>query len=196
MEDLFVSLIREWGYPILFIWSVAEGEIGLVMGGLLCHTGDMNVVLAILVAGLGGFVGDQLYFYLGRYNRKYTLEFFRDHRRKVALAHLLLRKYGWPIIFVQRYMYGLRTVLPMAIGTTKYDNKKFALINFISAIVWACVTIIPTYIYGDVILGILKYMKAHWYFALPLLFTILGSFYYYMHKHSQPKKRRVEIDAN
>jgi membrane protein DedA with SNARE-associated domain len=196
MEELFVSLIREWGYPILFIWSVAEGEIGLVMGGLLCHTGDMNVVLAIIVAGLGGFVGDQLYFYLGRYNRKYTLEFFREHRRKVALAHLLLRKYGWPIIFVQRYMYGLRTVLPMAIGTTKYDNKKFALINFISAIVWACVTIIPTYIYGDMILGILKYMKAHWYFALPLLFTILGSFYYYMHKHSQPKKRRPEIDVN
>lgn len=195
MEELLISWIKEYGYPILFIWSVAEGEIGLVMAGLLCHTGDMTVPLSIIVAGLGGFAGDQIYFYIGRYNRQYTLDFFRAHRRKVALAHLLLKKYGWPIIFIQRYMYGLRTILPMAIGTTKYDKKQFAIINLASAFVWAAITIILTWFFGETILNLLKYIKAHWYFAIPMLIVIFTLFYYYLHKYSQPKKRK-STDAN
>lgn len=189
MEDLLVQWIKEYGYPILFIWSMAEGELGLVMAGLLVHTGDMNLFLAIAVAALGGFAGDQVYFYIGRYNRRYTLDFFREHRRKVALAHLLLRKYGWPVIFVQRYLYGLRTIIPMAIGTTKYDNKKFAIINLLSAIVWAIITIVLAWYFGETILRGLHYLKAHWYFAMPFAFLILGTFYYYINKYSQPNKR-------
>jgi membrane protein DedA with SNARE-associated domain len=194
MEELLIQWLREYGYPILFVWSIAEGEIGLVMAGLLCHTGDMNIFISIGVAAFGGFIGDQIYFYLGRYNRQYTLDFFHTHRRKVALAHLLLRKYGWPVIFAQRYLYGLRTIIPMAIGTTKYDNKQFALINFLSAIVWASLTITLTYIFGDVILRILLIVKSDWYFALPFAFIMLGLFYFYVNKYSQPRKRRTNAD--
>lgn len=193
MEELLITWIKEYGYPILFIWSFAEGELGLVMAGLLAHTGDMSIPISIIVAALGGFVGDQVYFYIGRYNKKYTLEFFRVHRRKVALAHLLLRKYGWPIIFVQRYMYGLRTIIPMAIGTTKYDNKQFAIINILSAIVWASITIILTWFFGETILNILKFIKAHWYFAIPFVATIIGLFYFYINKHSQPRKLTKKV---
>ena len=192
MEDLLVSLLKEYGYPILFFWSVAEGELGLVMAGLLCHTGDMNIFLSIFVAALGGFAGDQIYFYIGRYNKEYTLDFFREHRRKVALAHLLLKRYGWPIIFIQRYMYGLRTILPMAIGTTKYDKKQFAIINLASAVVWASITILLTWFFGEKILELLRYFKAHWFFAIPVVIAIVGSFYYYINKYSQPKKRKVQ----
>ncbi|MBT4572828.1 MAG: DedA family protein, partial [Campylobacteraceae bacterium] len=114
VTDKFIYLMKEYGYVILFSWSILEGESGLVMAGLLCSTGDMNLYLAIFVAGLGGFVGDQIYFYIGRYNKSYVHSKFRGQRRKFALAHLLLKKYGWPIIFAQRYMYGMRTIIPIA----------------------------------------------------------------------------------
>ncbi|MCI4400159.1 MAG: DedA family protein [Campylobacteraceae bacterium] len=196
MEEALIRLITEYGYPILFVWSMMEGEIGLVMAGLLSHTGHMNLFLAIFVAGVGGFLGDQFWFYVGRYNKKYTLEYFRSQRRKVALAHLLLRKYGWPIIFIQRYLYGLRTIIPMAIGTTRYDKKKFAFINLISALIWAAITIVLTYFLGEPILNAIKYIKSHWYFAFVLLAVILGTFYYYLNKASKPKTRRVETNEN
>jgi membrane protein DedA with SNARE-associated domain len=189
MEEALIRLLTEYGYPILFVWSMMEGEIGLVMAGLLAHTGHMSVFIAILVAGVGGFVGDQIWFYIGRYNKKYTLNYFRTHRRKVALAHLLLKKHGWPIIFIQRYLYGLRSIIPMAIGTTRYDKRKFAFINFMSAIVWAAITILLTYFLGDVILESLRYMKAHWYFAAPFVIAMLGGFYYYVNKFSKPKPK-------
>ncbi|MDP3466188.1 MAG: DedA family protein [Sulfuricurvum sp.] len=175
MEHLFLEWLKEYGYVVLFVWSILEGELGLVMAGIMSHTGDMILPIALIVGALGGFVGDQIYFYIGRYNKKYIHDKLRSQRRKFAIAHLLLKKYGWPIIFVQRYMYGMRTVIPMAIGLTKYSARDFAFINFVSAIAWASVTIIPAYYFGDELLKILAWIKAHWYFALPFALTIMGS---------------------
>lgn len=182
MEALFVGWMKEYGYIILFIWSMLEGESGLIMAGLLSHTGDMNLFVAIFVAGLGGFAGDQVYFYIGRFNKKYVYKKLKGQRRKLALAHLLLKKYGWPIIFVQRYMYGLRTVIPISIGLTRYDAKTFALINLLSAWCWGALTIVPAWYFGQEILIVIQWAKQHWYFAIPLAGTVGGSIYYYFHK--------------
>ena len=185
MEAFFLELLKEYGYIILFLWSILEGEMGLIMGGIMSHTGDMNVGGAIFVAGLGGFTGDQIYFYIGRFNKGFIHRKLRKQRRKFAIAHLLLKKYGWPIIFVQRYMYGLRTVIPMSIGITKYSGRKFALINLLSAWVWAAVTIIPAYLLGNEILEVLAWGKAHWYFALPLAGIFLYGIYTYFTRLEQ-----------
>ncbi|MEJ2467933.1 MAG: DedA family protein, partial [Campylobacterales bacterium] len=64
MEEYFLELLQEYGYVILFVWSILEGEMGLLMAGIMSHTGHMNLPLAIFIAGLGGFAGDQIYFYI------------------------------------------------------------------------------------------------------------------------------------
>ena len=181
MEEFLLSSMREYGYIILFFWSILEGESGLVMAGLLSHTGDMNLFLAIFIAGLGGFAGDQLYFYIGRFNKNYVHRTLKKQRRKFALAHLLLKKHGWPIIFLQRYLYGLRTIIPIAIGLTGYSAQKYALINLIAAWCWSSVIILPVWFFGDLILGVITWAKEHWYFALPFVVIVVGSFYYYFH---------------
>lgn len=188
-NDKFVYLMKEYGYIILFAWSILEGEMGLIMGGLLCHTGDMWLPIAIFVAGLGGFVGDQIYFYIGRYNKVYVHKNFKGQRRKFALAHLLLKKYGWPIIFIQRYMYGMRTVIPISIGLTRYNAKMFAFINILSAWVWAAVTIIPVWYFGEEILKVLEIAKEYWYVALPFGLTIGGGILYYFHTATKKIKK-------
>jgi membrane protein DedA with SNARE-associated domain len=182
MEDLFIGWLKEYGYSILFLWSILEGEMGLIMGGIMAHTGDLNVFMAIFVAGLGGFAGDQIYFYIGRFNKGLIQRKLHRQRRKFAIAHLLLKKYGWPIIFMQRYMYGLRTVIPMSIGITKYSAKKFALINLISAWVWAAITITPSYIFGAEILNSLVLAKEHWYYVLPIAVGFLFAIHTYFQK--------------
>jgi membrane protein DedA with SNARE-associated domain len=177
-EENLVHLLKEYGYIILFFWSIMEGETGLVMAGVLSHTGDMNLWLSIVVAALGGFVGDQIYFYIGRFNKDWLHKEFKAHRRKFAKVRILLRKYGAGIIFIQRFMYGMRTIIPMAIGASGYDPKKFALINLISAFLWASITIIPSYIFGEQILEILKWAKHHWYLAGAILAVSLFVLWY------------------
>lgn len=182
IEDKFIHLLKTYGYIILFVWSIAEGETGLIMAGILSHTGDMNLFLAIFIAGLGGFVGDQIYFYIGRFNKSYVHKKFKGQRRKVALAHILLKKYGWPIIFLQRYMYGMRTIIPISIGLTRYSAKTFALINLISAWCWATVTIVSAWYFGEQILQMIVWTKNHWYLMLPFVVILGGGILYYLNK--------------
>jgi membrane protein DedA with SNARE-associated domain len=192
IDEKFIYLLKTHGYIILFAWSILEGEAGLIMAGLLSHMGDMNLYLAIFIAGLGGFAGDQIYFYIGRFNKKYVHKKFQGQRRKFALAHLLLKKYGWPIIFAQRYMYGMRTVIPISIGLTRYDAKTFAFINLISAWCWAAITILPAWYFGEQILQVITWAKEHWYLTLSFVVIIGGGIFYYFHQvtKKQPDKFR------
>jgi len=191
IEAKFIYLLREHGYVILFAWSVLEGELGLIMGGLLCHTGDMVVPIAIFVAGIGAFMGDMVAFLTGRYNKVFIQKKLVSQRRKFALAHLLLKRYGWPIIFAQRYMYGMRTIIPLSIGLTRYSAKKFAFINIISAWIWASVTIVPVWYFGEEILNVVDWARAHWYLALPLSFIFIGSVFYYFHVATQKLEKKL-----
>jgi membrane protein DedA with SNARE-associated domain len=145
------------------------------MAGLMVKLGDMNLYTAIFIGGLGGFAGDQIYFFIGRNNKEYVRTKFKNHNKKLNLAHQLLEKYGWPVIFLQRYLYGLRTVIPISIGLTHYSAKKYAFINFISGIVWAAITITLSYIYGDELLVLLDFLKKSFYIFIPfiLLFILL-----------------------
>jgi len=192
-EENLINLLKEYGYIILFIWSIFEGETGLVMAGVLSHTGDMNIITSIIVAALGGFTGDQIYFYLGKINKKWVLEELKAHRRKFARARLLLRKYGGWVIFIQRFLYGMRTIIPMAIGISGYDPKKYAIINFISAFIWASCTIIPSYIFGEHIINLLKWVKHHWYFGILFAVCTIALLWYMNYREEQKERRENGI---
>lgn len=156
IKSLWENHVQDWGYVILFCWSILEGEWGLLLAGIAAHQGHLDVYWCIFIAGLGGFTGDQIYFYIGRLRKDYVQRKFRSQRRKFAIASRLMQKYGWPIIFVQRYMYGLRTIIPISIGLTRYSAIKFALINLVSAWVWAAITIVPAWFFGSEILDLMQ----------------------------------------
>ncbi len=185
MEELFISWFKEYGYIILFLWTIMEGELGLAIAGMMDRTGGMDYAMSIFVGGLGGFTGDQFFFYIGRFNKRFIHRKLHNQRRKIAISYLLLRKYGWLIVFFQRYMYGLRTIIPISIGISNYSAKKFALINLISAWVWATIIITPAYLYGEQILSLLAYARQHWYFALP----IVAGLFYGIHTYFQKLER-------
>mgnify|MGYP004518567563 CR=1 FL=1 len=195
MEEFIIELwdkyVAEWGYLILFCWSILEGELGLIFAGIAAHTGHLNVFIAIFVAGLGGFVGDQIYFYIGRFNKGYIQKKFKNQRRKLALAHLLLQKYGGIIIFVQRYMYGMRTIIPISIGLTRYNALKFAIINLISAWIWAAITILLAWFFGEHILNLLQWLKNHPYILVAFLVTFCGGVFYYFKTQTKRVDKRL-----
>lgn len=185
--ELWETHSGTWGYLILFCWSILEGELGLIFAGLATHDGHMNLFLAIFIAGLGGFVGDQIYFYIGRLNKKNLRKILISQRRKFAFAHLLLKKYGWPIIFIQRYMYGMRTIIPISIGLTRYNALKFAIINLLSAWVWASITIVFVWHFGALIWEIVGWVKAHPYLLIPLAIILGGGILYYFQYKTRKK---------
>jgi len=180
IEAKSIYLLKEYGYIILFAWSILEGELGLIMAGIMVRLKEMDLYLAILIAGIGGFAGDQIYFFIGRNNKDYVRKKAAKHNEKFEKAHYLLEKYGWPIIFLQRYMYGLRTVIPISIGLTHYSAKKYAIINLISGIIWAAITITLAYIFGEELIKILNTIKENLHIIIPSGLTLLFIFLFYI----------------
>lgn len=147
------ELIKDWGYIALFAYSFGGGFIGLVVAGVLSYAGDLNIYISILVAGVSNFLGDQFLFTLARKNKMYAKDMMKKYGRKVALAHLMMRRYGSFVVFFQKYIYGIKTLIPLAMGLTKYSSKKFIFFNILATTLWAVVVGYASYTAGEYILS-------------------------------------------
>ncbi|CAM3891417.1 DedA family protein [Arcobacter cloacae] len=148
------QFIQDWGYVALFLYSFGGGFVGLVFAGVLSYAGDLNIYVSILVAGISNFLGDQFLFFLARKNKNYAKEMMGKYGRKIALAHLMMRKYGSFVVFIQKYIYGIKTLIPLAMGLTKYSATKFAIFNALATILWACIVGYLSFVAGEYILSL------------------------------------------
>ena len=179
MEDMLTNL-ETYGYVVLFLYSFGGGFIALMGAGVLSYTGHMDLTTSILVAFIANFIGDMVLFYMGRYNKKEVMGYMHKHKRKLALSHILMRKHGSWVIFLQKYVYGIKTLIPLAIGLTKYDLKKFAIFNLIASAIWALVIGIASYMAGEAIKSAYEVI-AQWPYIIPIiLVAIIASLWLYL----------------
>lgn len=173
MEDMFSNL-STYGYIALFLYSLGGGFVGLMAAGVLSYMGKMDLTTSIVVATLSNFLGDTLLFYLARYHKHDVLKYFHKHRRKLALSHMLMKKHGSWIIFLQKFVYGIKTLIPLAIGITKYDFMKFSIYNLAAAVLWGLVVGIGSFLAGKPIMGVYDFIAERPYIA-PLIILVLGA---------------------
>ena len=62
MDDVIIQL----GYVAIFVGTFLEGESILALGGLAAEHGYLSFPVVVAVAVLGGFLGDQFFFFVGR----------------------------------------------------------------------------------------------------------------------------------
>jgi membrane protein DedA with SNARE-associated domain len=133
------AFIQTYGYAAVFAGTLIEGETILALAGLAAHRGYLALPWVMAVAALGGFLGDQAYFLLGRRSGARVLARFPRLAPGVARIDGLLERYGAPIVVLVRFMYGLRAVGPIAIGMTGMHWARFAALNALGAALWAAV---------------------------------------------------------
>lgn len=186
MEDILNSL-STYGYIILFAYSFGGGMIAIIAAGVLSYAGKMDLATSIVIAGSANIIGSSFLFYMGRYNKKALMPYIKDHRRKLALSHILMKKYGDKIIFIQKFIYGLKTLVPMTIGLTKYPQVKFHIINTISAILWALILGIGSYMMGELLMRIANYFSENTFLAPLILLSIIGIIWFYFQTATKKK---------
>ncbi|AFL68244.1 DedA family protein [Sulfurospirillum barnesii] len=187
MEDIFNALIT-YGYIILFFYSFGGGMVAIIAAGVLSYAGKMDLSTSIVVAGTANVIGSAFLFYMGRYNKKAFMPYIKAHRRKLALSHLLMKKYGDKIIFFQKFIYGLKTLVPLTIGLTKYSQVKFHTLNTISAFLWAFILGLGSYLAGELLMRIAAYFSDNTFMAPLILLSILGLIWFYFQKATQKKR--------
>ncbi len=186
MENIFHSL-STYGYIVLFFYSFGGGFFALVGAGILSYAGKMDITTSIMVAFIANFIGDTALFYLARYNKAIVLPYIKKHKRKLALSTIMMRKYGDKIIFFQKFIYGIKTLVPVAIGLTKYDFKKFTIYNLVSAFIWALIFGLGSFYSGKYLLMAVIFIKHNIWLMPIILLILLYLLWYYMEKATKKK---------
>jgi membrane protein DedA with SNARE-associated domain len=132
----------------------------------------MDINLVVVVAFCGSYAGDQLWYFLGRKHGRKLLA--RKPRWQLmgdrALEHIRKHPDIWVLSF--RFVYGLRTVMPVAIGLSGYPPGRYLLLNGIGAAIWATALAAAAYHFGAVLEGMLGSIKKYELWVLGALLLL------------------------
>jgi membrane protein DedA with SNARE-associated domain len=145
------GLIADYGYVAVFAGALLEGETLLILAGFAAHQGYLQLYWVIGIALFGGFLGDQIYFWLGRRHGAWMLSHFPRLVPLVERTYALIERYHEVLIVGIRFLYGLRTIGPMVFGMSAVQAWRFMLFNLLGAAIWAVVIGSAGYLFGQVL---------------------------------------------
>lgn len=131
------SLISQYGLIAVLLGCVLEGETVLLLAAAGAQRGLLNLHEVIAVAALGAFIGDNLFFFLGRRWGNHVAEHLPWLARVVPRVDRLLARWRWGAVIALRFTYGLRVGGPMLIGAGTMPTWQFVAANAIGALLWA-----------------------------------------------------------
>lgn len=145
--DILVNFFTDYGYwAVLFVLIICgfgvpiPEDITLVSGGIIAGLGLANPHIMFVVSMVGVLFGDSTMYWLGRIYGIKILR-FRFVRRFLTLKRLRMvrakfEQYGNRVLFVARFLPGLRAPIYMVSGITRrVSYTRFVLIDFFAAVI-------------------------------------------------------------
>lgn len=145
------QFLASYGLIVVYIGVIIEGDSVLLAAGFLAHQGVMNPFGVFLAAFAGSLTADQALFYIGRHFADSRL--VRRQVERPAFARVLALIERRPTLFVLsfRFIYGVRTISPIAIGIARVSPWLFSPLNALAALLWAGLVTAIGYFFGQLI---------------------------------------------
>ena len=130
-------LLENAGIPV-------PGETILLLASFLAFSRhELHLGYIILVGVCAATIGDNLGFAIGYRGGRPLLDRYRDFFRispaTIERGERLFDEYGAVAIFFARFIFGLRVIAGPLAGVLRMHWKRFALYNFLGALVWVSV---------------------------------------------------------
>jgi membrane protein DedA with SNARE-associated domain len=183
------ALIETHGYWALAAGCALEGETMLVLAGLAAQRGYLDPFAVVVIAAGMAFTGDQIFFWIGRRHGAAVLARWPSIGAKAGRVHALIERYHLGVIIGVRFAYGLRIAGPILIGTSAVSALRFAVINAIGAVLWACIVGGIGWLSGaaaETVFGDVKHLEK-WLFLCVLVIAALA---WLIHKMKRPEGSR------
>ncbi|MFA6094708.1 MAG: DedA family protein [Candidatus Paceibacterota bacterium] len=144
-------LIAKYGYFIIFIGGVVEGEMVLIFGGLAAHERILSLPLVITFAFLGALVSDFTFFYLGRRHGRGILLRWPHIDKYTKRPQELIHKHALWVTFAMRFLYGFRNIVPFTLGMSEMRASVFLALNTCGAALWAVLVGTGGFFFGTIL---------------------------------------------
>ena len=175
------SYIITFGYIALFLGTFLEGETILIIAGFLAHRGYLSLSLVALIAFLGSFFGDQLFFYFGRTGGQAFLNRRPYWKHRVQRVSVIIEQNSSLIVLCLRFLYGLRVITAVIVGISGFRARRFFFLNAMSAIMWAVMFAWLGYAFGQLLEPLLtkiKFFELWTVLAIALISSVICVYHY------------------
>ena len=156
----FLTPYGHMSYAVMFVLLLGCGmglpmpeDIILVSGGILSATGVVDPYTTTVLCLFGVLAGDGFVFYMGRRfgpaiksARGFRRLFTKNRDEKVLK---IFQRYGDKVIFMARFMPGLRMPIFLTCGTYQVSPLKFLLLDGVAALISVPAWIYVGYLFGD-----------------------------------------------
>ena len=151
-----LMFIKKYGILSVFAGTFLEGELVLVTAAILAGDGLLNPVSVWLSASLGAWTGHVFWFFIGRkLGSGYILPRFKRLRPRIEEANRIILNHPKTAIFILQYLYGMRVIGAMGLGTTELSFARFVLYEALNCMLWALVVFTAGYVLGETFIHIL-----------------------------------------
>lgn len=187
------EFVKEWGYWAVFLGSLIEGESVILTASFLAASGLLSIVKIMIVAFTGTLLADQTLFFFGYYYGEGILIKIKNRFPRIEPymqeGQRLIRKYETPYILSFRFLYGLRIISPVIIGSQKTPIKKFCVLNVVAAALWTLISCLGGYALGDLFLTLSTPQKIIMVSVVVLLLVLWGVRKYFKRKQKKSKTK-------
>jgi membrane-associated protein len=178
MHDI-IDTIRQfliaWGYWAVALGLLLEnagvpvpGETILILASVLAYNAhELSLPWIIVVGTIAATAGDNIGYWIGRKGGRPLLErwkrFFHVRDEHIGSAEKLIERYGAASIFFARFVTGVRVIAGPLAGVLRMEWRRFALFNFLGALVWVVTIASLSYAFGSQLGRLLRLMAdANW----------------------------------
>ncbi len=196
MQGLFKEYLEIYGYLFLFLGTFLEGEAVLILAGYFAFQAKLNIFGVLLTAFAGSFLGDQFYFYIGRWRGRWLINLFPAMAKKFRRGLKLIEKYGSFVAFISRFTYGFRILLPIILGMTRLSRIRFLYLNLGSAFTWAVIFSMAGFLFGKGASLFIENLDRYEPYVILILFCLIGCMWFAHFIHiwwlGRPARRRLK----
>jgi len=155
--DLLYDLIGQYGLYAVFILVMLEGDITLLLAGVLAHSaffGEYSFARILLWGTLGGCISDNVAYLAGRAFCESVRE-FRFYRAAKPRIEKLTNKFGSLSIFLSKYIYGLRWASCVFYGVGRMPYLRFLIVSLGSCFFWVFILSGAGYFFSGAVMGLI-----------------------------------------
>ncbi len=156
----FITHHSGLAYVVVFLVSFSESLalVGLLVPGTvimfgvgaIVATGSLSLYPVLLLAIIGAVAGDGISYWLGHHYKERLVNFWPFSRFPAMLkqGEAFFHRHGGKSILFGRFVGPVRPVIPVVAGMLGMHPVRFSVVNFLSAIGWAFVYILPGVFFG------------------------------------------------
>ncbi len=124
-------------YLGILVAAAIEGEVVYVSAAVAASLGKLDALGVLLSGSVGGWAGDQFWFYAARGPLSNWLNRFENVSRRRRAVQNRMHRHATKLILGVRFLPGLRIAIPIACAYSGVTAVRFSGLSFISALAWA-----------------------------------------------------------